>query len=57
MKIENQKLIRCAAEIVEDFIPACRLDGDMSVGVRDTKNLREGEIYGIGKSKTYFSQY
>jgi hypothetical protein len=31
---------RCAAEILDDSIPVCRQDGDMFVGVRETKKAK-----------------
>jgi len=32
---------RCAAEILDDFIPISRQYGDFWIGARETKNLRE----------------
>jgi hypothetical protein len=34
LKIYYKKLFLCAFEIIDDFIPTCRQDGDMFVGVR-----------------------
>jgi len=32
---------RCAAEIMDDFIPECRQDGDMFVGERESILLKQ----------------
>ena len=34
----RRTLRRCAAEILDDFIPTCRQHGDIYVGLREMKN-------------------
>jgi hypothetical protein len=46
-KVLKSLFKRCAGEILDDFIPTCRQDGDMVVGVREEIipcPLIEGEI-------------
>ena len=45
--------LRCAAEIMKDFIPTCRRDGDMSVGVREINLSEENKLLKLNFFKNH----